>query len=155
MNTASLQLEECCRHLDICNSAIDDTTVTDKIKRECPAHTYSWLFVRTLGHHFMSISGKALLPSRMVQFKPTGLESAKNLLSIIFQTTTIETLNINRVVLGLLGSKDQRDQKFAKAAYWQNYTITMYFSTEGSLCADFQSEQEVITKKFVGSCTLL
>ena len=155
MNGEPTQLEMYCHQLDICNSAIEDTIVSDRIKGACPPGTYSWIFVRTADHYFGTTLGTEPEPSRLIQFKPTGKEALWNILRIIFQTTDIETININRVVLGLLGSTDERDNHCAHSAYWQNYTIKVYVSMGNPFSVDMQSEQGAVTQRVTGICTLL
>jgi hypothetical protein len=155
MAVVQTQLQVSCLHLELCNPAVDDPTVTDNVIRACPAGTYSTIFARTEDHHFSSNPGIALERSRLVQFKPTNYQAAWNILSIIFQRTNVETLNLNRVGQGLLGSQDPRDQHYAQSAYWQNYTIKVYVSMAGAFNYDIEDEQGAVTQKVSGICVLL
>ena len=155
MSIVQTQLEVCCRNLDICNCAIDDSIVADRIIAKCPPRTYSKILVRTTEHCFRINFGEAAEPSRMIQFQPTSRESAWNLLNIIFQQTTSKTVNVNRTIQGLLGSLDQKDIDAAHSAYWQNFIITIYVSMGGSFTVAMKGEQEAVTQKISGACTLL
>ena len=154
--TQPTPMEAVCHTLDICNRNVGDDLVSDRIKTNCPPKTYSWLFVRTVEHHFRTIpGGQPTEPARLIRFQPTNKQAALNILCIIFQRTSIETLNINRVILGLLGSPEPRDKTAAKSAYWQNYTITVYVSMGTSFSVDIQAEQGAATQRIAGVCTLL
>ncbi len=150
------QIEVSCRHLDICNPAIDDATVSDHVIEACPAETYTSIYVRTMDHHYPNAPGGVMEHSRLVQFQPTSLEAARHILSIIFQKTPVETLNLNRVAQGVLGSQDPRDIHFAQSANWQNYTLKVYATIGDNFNWDMSPpEQDGVTQKISSICTIL
>ncbi len=155
MAAVQTPLEVSCRHLDICNPAIEDTAVAERIKRICPPHTYSWILVRTMDHHFGTTPGIAEERARLIQFMPTNSQAAWNIICIIFQRTTVEVLFTNRAVQGLLGSADQNDIHSAQSAYWQNYSIKVYVSIGGNFSVEMQTERGRVTQKISGICTIL
>jgi hypothetical protein len=138
-------VQNLCHQLGICDPAIADEAISDRVRMACPVGTYSSIVVCTTAHRFLT--GRQIEPSRLITFQPTYREAAKNLLSIIFQRTTQEILLLVGTLQGLLGSQDPEDRHYAASAYWQNHTIKGYISMGEAEAFnwDIETEQGAVT----------
>ena len=83
----------------------------------------------------------------MIRFTTTNLQTAQHIFGIIFQKIEIETLSLNRVALGVLGSKNPKDQAELRSAYQQNFTIRLIIAMDTSYNYDISVGQGAITEQ--------
>jgi hypothetical protein len=132
--------------LGICDSAVDDADLRNRIQSVCPTGTYTSIYVRTMNHQFLFLPESPQERSRLIQFEPTNSGALWNALCIIFKSTVIEPIDLSRTVLGLLGSTHSKDRQNAHSAYWQNFTIKLYVSMRDGLSFDIEESQGVGTR---------
>jgi hypothetical protein len=146
MIVAAPSFQLTCQNSGICNPDISDDVIGVQIKQNCPPNTFSWIDVRSMPHQFTTVPTPQAIPSRFVQFQSTTYQSCKHILSILIRRTELETLILNQVARGILGSNNPDDQTAARSAFWQNYTITLFVSMDGSYNYDVFPEQGKTTQ---------
>jgi hypothetical protein len=139
--------ELACQKLDICNRTIDDADIADQIRNKLTPGTYSALWVRSIDHKFSTaMSPQDVIRSRMIQFRPKNLETVVNIMRIVFRKTEMDTLNLTRLALGILGSTNPKDQAEVCSAYRQNFTVQLFIAMDGSYNYDIFADQGTTTE---------
>lgn len=138
------------RALCITDEKVADEVVADSIIKAVPDGSYSSISVRRMNYHFPGED--AAKPSRKITVNPTNWQWFVNVIKVIFAKHS--SVNENRAVKAILGSKNDDDAKQLIAAFKKNYSFEIMVSLDG-LNFYFEPFRDWTTPRVENACIIL